>query len=243
MTPGGGRGQVILRLATGEGAEELDVDGAVFDCDGLLVDSESIWLQMIREWLDEWGVQDEPENYLGLSVDDTAERLSAARGEASSRSRLTEELTARYSGLLAGGVSPMPGAVELVTSLARRIPVAVASNGLRHDVRSMLGESPLLGAAHTVCTLEDVAVGKPAPDLYLAACDRLGLEPRRAVAFEDSPAGARAALAAGLAVVGVNPDVEVELPVSLRLRGLDQVSICSSATLNHTDSDSRGVPR
>lgn len=229
MKVGGDTGRVTLGLETDSGAEELDVEGVVFDCDGLLVDSESIWLQMLREWLEERGLQDDPGNYLGLSVDDTAERLSAALQEAASPERIVEELTARYSGLLAAGVSPMPGAVDLVTALAHRTAVAVASNGLRRDVRSMLGESALLAAAHTICTLEDVTVGKPAPDLYLTACDRLGVEPRRAVAFEDSPAGARAALAAGLAVVGVNPDPAVDLPVSLRLTGLDQVSLFSAA--------------
>lgn len=234
-----GARSITLRLPARPAAEELDVEGVIFDCDGLLVDSESIWLQMLRGWFQEHRLSEDPEEYLGLSVDDTADRLGAAlRGP--SPAQIAEELTARYSGLLARGVAPMPGAVDLVTSVAQAVPVAVASNGLRRDVLSMLGESSLLEAARAVCTLEDVHRGKPAPDLYLEACARIGVEPQRAAAFEDSPAGARAALTAGLTVVGVNPDPTVGLPSSLRLTGLDQVGIVRPTS---PDPDHRGALR
>lgn len=223
-----------LTLDTRDGPREVQVCGAVFDCDGLLVDSESIWLQMLAEWLGEREIPAEgaqavrPEDFLGLSVHDTAARLAEATGAASSAAevgQIVSELTERYSALLTRGVDPMPGAVELISELASRFPVAVASNGLRQDVRTMLEQVGILERVMTVCTLDDVLYGKPEPELYLTAVGRLGIQPEEAVAFEDSPAGAESARRAGLTVVGVNHSETVKLPVSHRLSDLHQVSI------------------
>lgn len=224
-----------LRISTVEGITELTVAGAVFDCDGLLVDSESIWLRMLAQWLGAQNVTANvsPQQFLGLSVDDTAAELSDHISHGQSVGAIVEDLTLRYSAMLADGVSSMPGALNLLTSLTDQIPLAVASNGLRDDVTSMLRHAGLLPAAHTVCTVDDVEVAKPAPDLYLTACHRLSIVPELAVAFEDSPAGARAALAAGLTVVGVNPDADVELPAHFRLNDLTQVSICPTGRAGH----------
>lgn len=231
---------LILHLDTAEGLYELEVSGAVFDCDGLLVDSESIWLQMLQQWLAEHGADAEgpqalrAEDFLGLSVDDTAARLAEATGaEPAAGERpareIVVELTRRYSALLAQGVEPMPGAVELISALAARAPVAVASNGLRQDVTAMLEQVGILDKVRTVCTLDDVLCGKPEPELYLTAVGRLGIDPAEAVAFEDSPAGAESARRAGLTVVGVNHSEAVRLPEPYRLSDLRQVSIGDAA--------------
>lgn len=231
---------LILHLDTAEGLYELEVSGAVFDCDGLLVDSESIWLQMLQQWLAEHGADAEgpqalrAEDFLGLSVDDTAARLAEATGaEPAAGERpareIVVELTRRYSALLAQGVEPMPGAVELISALAARAPVAVASNGLRQDVTAMLEQVGILDKVRTVCTLDDVLSGKPEPELYLTAVGRLGIDPAEAVAFEDSPAGAESARRAGLTVVGVNHSEAVRLPEPYRLSDLRQVSIGDAA--------------
>lgn len=232
------RRTAALRITTSQQTTELTFSGAVFDCDGLLVDSESIWLRMLTEWIAEQNAAEQisPQLFLGLSVGDTAQQLGARTQADPSAEEIAEELTSRYSTLLADGVALMPGAWDLVTPLTDRVPVAVASNGLRGDVTRMLSSAHLLPAAHTVCTVEDVQAAKPAPDLYLTACHRLSIEPRSAVAFEDSPAGARAAMDAGLTVVGVNSDAGVDLPAHYRLNDLTQVSLCDSAAtdLPHT---------
>lgn len=231
---------LILHLDTAEGLYELEVSGAVFDCDGLLVDSESIWLQMLQQWLAEHGADAEgpqalrAEDFLGLSVDDTAARLAEATGAEPAAGEhpareIVVELTRRYSALLAQGVEPMPGAVELISALAARVPVAVASNGLRQDVTAMLEQVGILDKVRTVCTLDDVLCGKPEPELYLTAVGRLGIDPAEAVAFEDSPAGAESARRAGLTVVGVNHSEAVRLPEPYRLSDLRQVSIGDAA--------------
>ncbi|WP_147104459.1 HAD family hydrolase [Nesterenkonia populi] len=219
-----------LRLSTAEGPVELGVSAAVFDCDGLLVDSESVWLEMISAWLADRGVAGAAAaDFHGLSVDDTATRLAAlpqVRGDAAA---VAAELTRRYSQLLQEGTEPMPGAVEVFTGLASAVPTAVASNGLRPDVRLMLRASGLWETAQAVCTVDEVASGKPAPDLYREACRRLGVAPEEAAAFEDSAAGASAAMAAGLTVVGVNADPDVSLPCHHRLTALTAVELAAAA--------------
>lgn len=198
----------------------MTAGAAVFDCDGILVDSESIWLRLISEVLADVAGAD-PEQFHGLSVDDTATGIAALTGAVPSAVRA--ELVRRYSALLAPGVAPMPGAISLVTRLAAAVPVAVASNGLRTDVEMMLDAIGLLGTVHVVRTLSDVAAGKPAPDLYLDAARLLGVDPGRTIAFEDSPAGSRAARAAGMTVIGVNADPAVVLDCDARFTSLPDI--------------------
>lgn len=230
--------QVRLCFATSAGTVELGISGAVFDCDGLLVDSESVWLEMLQQWLTDHapghsmpGTPTSPPDFLGLSVYDTAAQLSRLGRPAQPAQSIVEALSQRYSALLSAGVVPMDGAAALLPELARRVPVAVASNGLRDDVLGMLAFSGLEGSLHSVCTVEQVSAGKPAPHLYLEACDRIGIDPADSVAFEDSPAGCQAAGAAGLTVVGVNADAAIELECQIRLSSLEQVSVAGQEPL------------
>lgn len=215
--------ETVLHLQSSQGPVNVDIAAAVFDCDGLLVDSESTWLDLLRQWLSEWGQDpDQAELFLGLSVQDTGERLAQLIGpEGADGEAVATEIADRYSVLLASGIQPMPGAVEVFTALARQLPVAVASNGLRRDVEALLENCELLPLASAVCTVEDVRLSKPAPDLYLHACAQLQVDPGQAVAFEDSPAGAQAAIDAGLIVVGVNADETIQLPCTYRLTSLE----------------------
>jgi HAD superfamily hydrolase (TIGR01509 family) len=119
------------------------------------------------------------------------------------------------------GVEPRPGALELLERLADAgVPVAVASNSQREFVQRTLGGAGLLdGRFATVVSVEDVAHPKPAPDIYLEACRRLGAEPGACAALEDSPTGVASAAAAGMYVVGVPYFAGGELPGSDLLAG------------------------
>ncbi|MDZ5078694.1 HAD family phosphatase [Nesterenkonia sp. HG001] len=221
-----GAGERALFSREGDPRTVLSAEAVVFDCDGLLVDSESVWMELIAAWLprDEASRPVRLEGFRGLGVDDAARRLADLLGRPWTSAGIQEELVERYSALLADGVRPMPGAVELVRSLSGRMPLAVASNGLRTDVLAMLDDVGILEMVDVVRTLDDVSAGKPAPDLYLAAAAALGVSPDRAVAFEDSPAGAHAAGAAGMTVIGVNADHAVELDCTLRMRRLSELA-------------------
>ncbi|WP_293781061.1 HAD family phosphatase [uncultured Aeromicrobium sp.] len=228
-----------VRLLLGEtGETRLEIAAVVVDCDGLLVDSESVWMGMLRQWLAENGAdQQQADEFLGLSAYDAARRLlgtgDANQPNSVGRTEICElesALSRRYSVLLTQAVRPMPGAYELIASLYGRVPIAVASNGRRDDVTRLLESAGILAMVDAVCTIEDVTRGKPAPDVYEIAVRSLGVEASGAVAFEDSPHGARAARAAGLTVVGVNPDPGIELAAHHRLTGLDQVVVGTTET-------------
>jgi HAD superfamily hydrolase (TIGR01509 family) len=99
----------------------------------------------------------------------------------------------------------MDGAIELLEAIRGSRPLAVASNGSRETVEVSLSAASIPQVFDAVVTLEAPLRPKPAPDLYLRACERLRVVPARAIAVEDSVPGARAARAAGLMVVGVGP--------------------------------------
>src|SRR5699024_11553555 len=121
-----------------------------------------------------------------------------------------------------GLTSRRPGGQELVTPMAGTRPVAAASNVRGEDVRGLLERAGMLHRVDEVVTIDAVADGKPAPDPYLTAVSRLGLDPAAAVAFEDSPVGSQAAHRAGCTVIGVNEDAEVGLTADVRLTHLGQ---------------------
>lgn len=221
-------GRLLPRLRLGRPPQtEITAEAVVFDCDGLLVDSESVWMDLISSWLPDRDGSPESklESFRGVGVDDAAARLADLRHDGARPEDIQEQLVARYSALLAAGVFPMPGALDLVRTLAGDVPLAVASNGLRADVTAMLADIGILDQVQVIRTLDDVTSGKPAPDLYLEAASALGVDPSRTIAFEDSPAGARAARAAGMTVLGVNADPEVTLDCDLRVTALTELDV------------------
>jgi len=105
--------------------------------------------------------------------------------------------------VISSRAEPMPGAAELVSALRGHLPLAVVSNSERRLVELSLGRAGLTGVFEVIVAGEDVANGKPAPDLYLRACELMGADPSTTLAFEDSLVGVNSAKAAGLTVVGV----------------------------------------
>lgn len=184
---------------------------AVFDMDGLLLDSEPLWHGAERELLERHGdrlTDDDLVASHGRALPDTAVAYAARLGLAPEAIELEigEIMLAHY----AAGAPLHRGARELVAALAGRIPMAVASNTSVALVRRAL-DAAGLGVLRVVTSGIDLGRPKPAPDVYAAACRALAVEPRDAVAFEDSPMGVRAALDAGLFVVGVPERPEVDL--------------------------------
>jgi HAD superfamily hydrolase (TIGR01509 family) len=129
---------------------------------------------------------------------------------------LMDELHELVMGEALAGVAPRPGALELLARLIDAgVPVAVASNSQREFVeRTLSGAGLLDGRFETVVSVEDVLHPKPAPDIYLEACRRLGARPEECAALEDSLTGVAAAAAAGMYVIGVPYFSGSELPGS-----------------------------
>ena len=188
--------------------------GIVFDNDGLLLDTEPCWTRAETAVFERHGhVFDvEAKRALVGTAPETAARVLErlldlpGRGE-----QLSAELYALALEEIAAGAEPRPGAVELLHALDGRWPVAVASNSPRSHLLAGLKRSGLEDDFDVVLGVEEVGEPKPAPDLYLRACDLLGVAPTASVALEDSPPGVAAARAAGLYVVGVPSVAGVEL--------------------------------
>lgn len=181
----------------------------MFDCDGLLLETESRWTIAEQVLCDRWSVPFDMElkrRLLGTHLDQAGVTLADWFGmPAAASPAMADELIAAYREAVdEHGAEPMPGALALVTGLAGAIPMAVASNTNLADTRRVLTRSALPEHAFgAIVCAGDAIAPKPAPDVYLAACAALDCDPRRTFAFEDSPVGAQAATAAGLVVVGV----------------------------------------
>ncbi len=186
----------------------------VFDMDGLLLDSERPTRAAWRAAAAAFGVPLSEEEYLsvvGLNHAASAARMLGWFGGDAARFAAAG---AQAAAALSNGppFDPKPGARRLLETLAEaRIPCAVASSTHRAEVERRLTRAGLLGHFSALCGGDEVVHGKPAPDLYLLALQRLGATPATSLAFEDSGHGVQAALAAGLATVAV-PDLKAPSP-------------------------------
>ena len=216
------------------------IGAVVFDLDGVLVDSEQLWDQARRtvvadhdgHWRDdatsamqgmsspEWGqfVRD------ALAVDLPRERIIDL---------VVQELLRGYERTL----PLLPGAVDAVRRLASRWPLGLASSSNRIVIDTVLRLAGLSDAFAVTVSSEEVARGKPAPDVYLDVVRRLDRSPSECAAVEDSTNGIRSALAAGLPVVVVPnhaypPSADVLREVPIVLNGLDQLTVELVASLD-----------
>jgi HAD superfamily hydrolase (TIGR01509 family) len=211
-------------------------EAVIFDCDGTLVDTEPAWTHaeraLFRRYHQPFSL-DEKRRLVGASLPETGlilERLLDQDGRAKF---LEEELHQLVKAELGRGVPPMTGVVSAVEELRTRVAMAVASGSPGDLVELCLRSARLDRAFEIVVTADDVANPKPAPDVYLKACELLKVAPDRAVALEDSPRGVASAHAAGLTVVGIPSvpgvplDADVVLPVlsAARLLGILQMAL------------------
>jgi HAD superfamily hydrolase (TIGR01509 family) len=191
-------------------------DAVIFDNDGLLLDTETVWTRAEADLYRARGIDFTPEHKLelvGTSAATSGRIMARHIGEEGRERALVAELDSLVYEELANGVEPMPGALDLVASL-RELEVAVglvSNSPLRFIERAieMVGLHDTFGV---IVSGHDVPAPKPAPDAYLEACSLLRIEPSPSiVVLEDSPTGVAAGLAAGLTVLGV-PSVDgVEL--------------------------------
>lgn len=205
-----------------------DCKGAIFDCDGILVDSEQPWIDLMTAYLRIIGASHIPAEQLrGLTAAEAVTSLTEIHrslgSPADAAPPAAAEVDAAYSDALADLHAPMPGALEFVASMSGAIPVAVASNGRAEDIRGLLERAGMIDLFDIIVTIDDVEHGKPDPAPYLLAAQRLGVAASAVVAFEDSPVGSRAAEAAGCTLVGINADPDVELAGHVRLADFGQL--------------------
>jgi beta-phosphoglucomutase-like phosphatase (HAD superfamily) len=183
-----------------------EFDGLIFDCDGTLVDTAPSHLAALRLALERVGLAIDDEWYfkrVGLGPDDL---LDDYENHYSPLPMSRPEFLAPYAEAFQQGLAELRE-VEIVASLARewhgQVPMSVASNGQGANVRATLGSVGLLSLFDYVVAIEDVARGKPAPDIFLEAARRMGVPAERCVVLEDSDEGLEGARRAGTHVIDV----------------------------------------
>jgi HAD superfamily hydrolase (TIGR01509 family) len=205
-------------------------DAVVFDNDGLLLDTESVWTRAEEDLFERRGTAFTPADkreLVGTSAEIAGGVLERRLNEPGRAAELIEELNVLVVAELEHGVEAMIGARELLQSLRRRgTPIGLVSNSPLAFVTRSLELAGFDDHFDVVLSAHEVAAPKPAPDPYLEACRRLGVEPGPAVvALEDSPTGVAAACAAGLTVIGIPSidDVALEEAHHLAESLLDEV--------------------
>jgi HAD superfamily hydrolase (TIGR01509 family) len=193
----------------------------VFDMDGLLLDTEVLWqraeAELFRRHGAEYSIADALA-VMGTSFDVTARYFAQRLGKPQHQgSALVDELRVLMLAELRREVAARPGAVELVERLQDRVPLALASNSSRSLVDAALQTAGLGDAFDAIVTSDDVEHPKPAPDLYLLACQRLGVRPGEALALEDTAPGIAAAKAAGLTCIAVPQFAETDASAADRV--------------------------
>jgi HAD superfamily hydrolase (TIGR01509 family) len=181
-------------------------DAVVLDLDGVLVDSEERWDGARRALVAERGgrwKEGATEAMLGMSAPEWSAYVRDELGVDLSAEEIDADVVRRLLDGYREGLPLLPGAVEAVRALGERWPLGLASSSNAPVIAAVLERAGLDDVIRAWVSSEEVARGKPAPDVYLEAARRLGVEPARAVAVEDSSNGIRSAAAAGMAVVAV----------------------------------------
>lgn len=184
----------------------MSVDAVVFDLDGLLLDSEQLWDEAREELARERGGRWHPgaqRDMMGMSSPEWSRYMHDRIGLRESPEEINQLVVERMLALYDKELPLLPGAVDAVKRLGERWPLGLASSSNRALIDRVLELSRLARWFRVTVSSEEVARGKPAPDVYLEAARRLGVDPARAAAVEDSHNGIRAARAAGMAVIAI----------------------------------------
>jgi HAD superfamily hydrolase (TIGR01509 family) len=207
----------------------VTVRAVVFDLDGVLLDSEQVWdgakRELVRERGGHWTAA-ATRDMLGMSSTEWSAYMRDALGVPMEAPDIDRAVVAKLLARYEREPPFLPGAREAVARLAGRWPLGLASSSNREVIDAVLEALGVTERFAATVSSEEVARGKPAPDVYVEAARRLGVDPRDAVAIEDSANGIRAAHAAGMRVVAIPnphfpPDEGALALAALRLGGLD----------------------
>lgn len=201
-------------------------EAVLFDCDGVLVDSEGITNGVLRDMLEELGWKLSPQEcmrlFVGKAVKDEGALIEARTGRPLSQEWLAEFRERRNAGLVER-VGPIPNAVDAVAALHARYAgrIACCSGADRFKVELQLRKCGLLDYFEgRVFSGHEMPRSKPHPDVYLAAMRQLGVRPERCAVVEDTVTGATAGVAAGATVFGYSPpEAGHDVPGALRAAG------------------------
>jgi HAD superfamily hydrolase (TIGR01509 family) len=208
------------------------IDAVVFDLDGVIVDSEQVWDEVREQYTRESGgtyTDTATRDMMGMSSLEwsryMAEQLHVPGTPEEINAAVVARMLERY-----GEQPPLvPGAVDAVRRIGARWPLAIASSSNPELIEVVLRVSGLESLFRVQVSSQEVSRGKPAPDVYLEAARRLGVDATRCAAIEDSQNGIRSAKAAGMRVVAVPnphfpPDAEATAQADVVLGSIEQLT-------------------
>jgi HAD superfamily hydrolase (TIGR01509 family) len=209
-------------------AQRLPIVAVVFDLDGVLIDSEPLWERVREELTNETGGRwhaSAQREMMGMSSAEWSKYMHEELGVLLAPSAISEEVVERLASRLRAEVPLLPGAREAVEALSKRWPLAIASSANRPVIDLVLELTGLAPCFRATVSSEEVARGKPAPDVYIEAARRLGADPGRCAAIEDSANGLRAARAAGMRVIAIPNATFPPGPAALELADVVRASL------------------
>jgi beta-phosphoglucomutase family hydrolase len=212
--------------------------GAIFDWDGVIIDSAKLHEESWHRLAHELGTEIAPESFIrgfGMKSAQIIEKIHRWASEPEPIARLTNRKEALYREIVRQSeIAPLPGVVEWLHRLHEaEVPCAVASSTQRRNIEAVLDRVGLQQAFQAIVSAEDVLAGKPDPGVFLKAANRLEVEAARCVVFEDAHVGIEAAHAAQMKVVAVTTTHPAEElgAADLVVRRLDQLTVAQISAL------------
>jgi HAD superfamily hydrolase (TIGR01509 family) len=185
------------------------IEAVIFDLDGILIDSEHVWDEVRQQLAEERGGrwnENASRDMMGMSSIEWSRYMRDVVGLEEEPEEISAEVVRRLEERYRTEIPLIPGAEQAVERLGARWPLALASSSNRELIDLVLTESGLGGFFRASVSSEEVARGKPAPDVFLEAARRLDADPTRCAAIEDSENGILAAKAAGMRTIAIpNP--------------------------------------
>jgi len=207
------------------------IEAVVFDLDGVLLASEEVWDEVREEYVRERGGRYDEEiqrAMMGMSSTEWSRYLHETAGVPDEPETINEDVVRRMLDAYLTHLPLIDGAVDAVKRLATNYPLGLASSSNREIIDTVLDVAGIADCFKATVSSEEVAQGKPAPDVYLEAARRLGVDPTRCAAIEDSHGGIRSAKAAGMRVIAIPnpsypPDEESLAQADEVIRSLDEL--------------------
>jgi HAD superfamily hydrolase (TIGR01509 family) len=208
------------------------IEAVVFDLDGVLIRSEEIWDEVRESYVRERGGRYDAEvqrALMGMSSLEWSRYLHETAGISDEPDAINDEVVRRMLESYRVRLPLIDGAGEAVQRVAARYPLGLASSSNRPLIDAVLDLAGLTPYFQATVSSEEVARGKPAPDVYLEAARRLGVAPERCAAVEDSHGGIRSAKAAGMRVIAIPnpaypPDAESLAQADVTIRSIDELT-------------------
>jgi HAD superfamily hydrolase (TIGR01509 family) len=208
------------------------IDAVVFDLDGVILDTEELWNEvregLARERGGRWSERAQSD-MMGMSSDEWSRYMHDVVGLAAPPEEINREVVQRMLERYERELPLIDGAVDAVRRIAACWPLGLASSSNRELIDRALAVSGLAPLFRATVSSEEVARGKPAPDVYLEIARRLGVEPENGAAVEDSANGIRSAYAAGMRVIAIPnpaypPSEDALALAAVVLRSIDELS-------------------